>query len=86
MELVGRLSDSFSFRCLMNSHSSHNFINLLGTKHGPDPMLGAKETFVNNNSMDKSINFQRLTECLFNEHLEDRVNFTTPKLNYMWPN
>lgn len=61
MELVGRLRDAFSFRCLINSRSSHNLINSLGTKYGPDPMLGAKETFVNNNSVDKSINFQRLT-------------------------
>lgn len=60
-----------------------NFVNLLSTKYGSENMLGAEETFVNNNSVDKSINFQRLS-CLFSEHVGD--GFTTPKLNYPWPN
>ena len=46
-------------------------------------MLEVVATFVNNNSVDKSINFQRLS-CLFSEHVGD--SSTTPKLNYPWPN
>lgn len=56
MELCGRLLHSL----LVSNELPFKSTTLLSTKYRSETVFGAEEIFVNNNSVDKSINFERL--------------------------